>query len=307
MRFQKILLPTDFSACASAALAHAIFLTDHFDARLDLLHVVAIHTHDPFNPAAHFPDANDIFHKLQEMTASEMRQLTGDRQTDHLDIREVQRRGISAAPEIVAYAEEEGCDLIVMGAHGRRGLRRFLLGSVAEEVVRLAPCPVLTMRGEESQPLSKVRKIVAPIDFSEPAKEALLAAKDLAATFGSRVDVVHVVEPSLDPQLYLPFHDRFASYSAEELVAAVRDGLGPMVAGLGGPEVEGEVEVLEGHAAARITEYAEAVDADLIVIATHGLTGVLRFLLGSVTEKVVRGASCPVLTLRGSAQAQAAA
>jgi len=301
MRLQKILMPTDFSDCANSALTHALFLAQHLGAELHILHVVVLHAEDPFDPAAQFPDPDEIYRRMQEIAAGEMKDLVADRPTDRVAIKTVQRRAISAAPAIADYAEELGVDLVVMGAHGRRGFRRFLLGSVAEEVVRTADCPVLTLRGEERGPeLEKLERIVVPFDFSDPAKSALATAKELAVSYGARLDVVHVIEPPVDPGVFVPLHDRRSAFAYSELAAEVREHLGPAVEELVGTEVEVDVEILDGNTAERIAEHAESVAADLIVISTQGLTGLRRFLLGSVTEKVVRSADCPVLTLKTS-------
>ncbi len=298
MNVKRILMPTDFSECSDAALDHALFLAGHFDADLDLLHVVVLHNLEAYEAAEAFPAGDEIYSRLQEIASGEMKELL-EGHRGRLRTREVRRRAIAAAPEIVAYAEEEDVDLIVMGAHGRRGFRRFLLGSVTEEVVRVAPCPVLTMRGQgQASELHRWRRILVPFDFSEPARNALAAARELAVSQGGLLHVVHVVEPIMEPHPYVPAHYRSGAFDLPQLVARVRQDLDSIVAEAAGSDVEYDVDVLEGKPAWRIPEHAESIAADLIVIATHGRTGLSRFFLGSVTERVVRGAGCPVLTLK---------
>lgn len=301
MDVKKILLPTDFSKCSNAALNHALFLAEHFGADLDLLHVVVLHDLDVELAGSRFPDADEIFLRLRDVASGEMKALLEARRTDHLDIREVQRRGVAAAPEIVSYAAEEHVDLIVMGAHGRRGFRRFLLGSVAEEVVRLAPCPVMTMRGEGKVPeLHAPGRILVPFDFSEPSRSALVAARDLAVDFKAGLELVHVIEPIMAPHPYAPLHFGSQAFDMARLMERAETDLRVIAGEVAGTGVECSVRALEGHPAERITGYAEESGADLIVIATHGRTGLSRFFLGSVTERVVRGAECPVLTLKAT-------
>ena len=198
---------------------------------------------------------------------------------------------------ILAYAAQEAVDLIVMGTHGRRALDRLLLGSVAAKVVRLAECPVFTV-GFEAASWEKgaARRILVPVDFSDHARLALAYARDLAAMYGAHLDLLHVIEETA----------LTAAYGMEPVVAQIPDVEGParkalerLVQDVGGPEVPYTVHVTVGHPAYEIAEFAERQRIDLIVIATHGLTGIKRLLLGSVAEHVVHRAPCPVFTVKG--------
>ena len=300
MNIRKILLPTDFSECANAALDHALFLARQHSAELHLLHVVVLHDDDPFDPTHHFPDSGELFERLQRLAAGELENLLTPRSTENLRIFEHQRRAFSAAPAIIEAADELGVDLIVLGGHGRRGLRRFFLGSVAEEVVRTAECPVLTLRqtvGERG--VRPFERLLAPIDFSTPARQALGAARSLAEVYGAELHLLHVVEAPAVPPSFGPLYSAAAAGVAfGDLAREVEGNLRQLLEETKGPEVDSRLEVAEGIAAPTITRYAEQRDCDLIVIATHGLTGLEHFLLGSVTEKVMRTAPCPVLVLK---------
>ena len=296
---QKILLPTDFSDCARAALTQAIFLAQQFDAELHLLHVVVLHADDPLNPSAHFPDIDEIYSHLVKIAQSETKSLLADGRGQSLRIREHQRRAVSAAPAIVEFADEEEVDLIIMGAHGHRGLRRFFLGSVAEEVVRTASCPVLTTRQGDRDPLEAINRVLAPVDFSDESARALAMARELAALYQAELDVVHAVENPTLARPYDPVVGSAAELAFPQAAPKVEQALARMVDEVGGPEnVTVTLRVLDGDPARAILADAEARDVGLIVIATHGLTGLEHFLIGSVTERVVRSAECPVLTLR---------
>lgn len=304
MNAQKILMPTDFSECANAALNHALFLAGHLEAELHLLHVVVLHNMDPYEEVPGFPDADEVHRRLEKVASGEMKELLAGHSADHLEVRQAQKRAVAAAPAIVEYAAEENVDLIVMGAHGRRGFRRFLLGSVAEEVVRLSPCPVLTIRGEgkgKKTELEKPEKILVPFDFSGHSRRALETARELAASYGGKLHVLHVIEPVMEPHPYVPVHYRPEGFDLPRLMSRVKEDLGPIVAEIAAG-VSYEIGVDEGNPAWCIAETAEKVGADLIVIATHGRTGLGRFFLGSVTEKVVRTAGCPVLTLKADVE-----
>ena len=294
MTVTKILLPTDFSECANAALTEAIFLASQNDAELHLLHVVVLHEDDPFNPEHHFPNTDEIFKHLSEVAMSEMGGLLTEEQGQRLRIRQHQVRAISAAPAIIEFAAREQVDLIVMGGHGRRGLRRFILGSVAEEVVRESACPVLTLRHpQQRDPLQAVGTIMAPVDFSADSAYARGVARRLAPMYQAKLEVVHAVE-----ELAALYPYDVVDTSMPQLVTKVEEALARFVADEGGAEVDIRLRVLTGSPARVITEHANTIEAGLIVLATHGLSDLERFLLGSVTERVVRMAECPVLTLK---------
>lgn len=298
MKVSKILMPTDFSACANSALSHALFLAELFDAELHLLHVVVLHDEDPFEPAHHFPDTEDLFRRLREIASSELASLIARRSLDRLDLYEKTVRGISPAAEIVSYADQNGVDLVVMGRHGRRGLRRFLLGSVTEEVIRIAACPVLTVRAGGDDRIHAVSDIVVPYDFSALAPRALEIGKGMATAYGCHLHVVHAIEPPMDIGVYDLVHDPQLSFHLSKLVPEVDAHLGRLVAAAAGDDVAVTSTVREGRPAAVIDAYAEGLEAPVLVMTTHGRSGLEHAVLGSVTEKVVRTTDAPVLTLR---------
>ncbi len=207
-----------------------------------------------------------------------------------------QLRSISAAGAILEYAAEHNIDLITLGTHGRRGLRRLLLGSVAEEVVRLAPCPVLTVpeRAGGTTP-GQVRRILVPVDFSEHARLALSHASQLAALYGARLELLHVIAEVVYPDFYPPLVPPLGAVS-DELRERSQTRLRDLLAQV--PHPDADTHVGSGPAAHEIVRFAEDLPADLIVIASHGLTGIRHMLLGSVTEQVVRRAPCPVFTVK---------
>ncbi|MDX1578497.1 MAG: universal stress protein, partial [Gemmatimonadota bacterium] len=216
-----------------------------------------------------------------------------DREEGGRTVRET-RRGLAAAPAILEYAEEAGIDLIAMGSHGRRGLRRLLLGSVTEEVLRAGRWPVLTVHGGASERAAPgYRRILAPVDFSKHTRGQVDACVALAERFGCGIELVHVVDPPIVPELYMPLAPLVADAkkATERATAGLEDLAAPLRSG---PEVA--TEVLIGSPASEIARRAEATD--LIVMPTHGYSGLDRVLLGSVAEGVLRRVDCAVLVLR---------
>lgn len=294
LKIDKVLFPTDFSDHAEAALPWALRLAEKHGAELHLLHALVLHAADEAQVEARYEE-------LADEARAELRAMAEDGPVSTVRLVPAVRKGVAPAPLILEYASEEDVDLIVMGSHGRRGLRRLLLGSVAEEIVRTASCAVLTVRGVEGREhdVPSLDRILAPTDFSKHARAGVEAAAGLSAAFGSELHLLHVVEQAVYPDFYFPVSvpawdlpelRQRAAERLEELAGEVRSG-----AGAG---VETRVEVVIGRAAAEIAEHAEEIDADLIVIASHGIHGLERVLLGSVAERVGRQARRSVLTVK---------
>ena len=147
-RLQRILVPTDFSTTANAALTYGIELARVFGARLDLLHVSE---HPEAAAEMGYPlGLVETVHNVHNTTVGRLRTLVTENEARELSPEYAMRVG-TASNEIVGYEKEHDIDLIVMGTHGRSGVTRVVLGSVAERVVRKAPCPVLTVHNPEHE------------------------------------------------------------------------------------------------------------------------------------------------------------
>lgn len=298
INIKKILFPTDFSRCASQAFTHAIYFTKKYGAEMHMLHAVVLNDDDPNNPEHHFPDIEDIVARLNESVEQRMTSEIEANQAVVLNIRKAQRRGISPATTILDYTQENDIDLIVMGTQGLRGLSHLLMGSVAEEVVRLARCPVMTIREKKQpKPIENFEQILVPIDFSDHSKKSLSFAKAMAESYGAKLQILHVIEENIHPAFYAS-----GMTSIFEMIPNLKDkcqqSLKEMLNEASGPKVESEIHVVEGRATQEIVRFAETHSSDLIVIGTHGLTGIEHLLIGSVAEKVVRMAPCPVFTVK---------
>jgi nucleotide-binding universal stress UspA family protein len=181
----------------------------------------------------------------------------------------------------------------VLGTHGHTGLARVLLGSVAESVVRRAPCSVLVVRPDsEPRPFARV---LCPIDFSKDSPRALELAARLVDPAGGGIALLHVIDP---PAVYTRAQQ--ALELAHELDQATLQHLGRCAAELAG-KTRAPVTTLSrvGRPGAEILKLLEEDPGfDLVVTGSHGRTGLERMLLGSVAEKVVRHAGRPVLVAR---------
>jgi len=299
LNVNTILYPTDFSVTAKQALNHALFLAEQFEAELHMLHAVVLHESDPRAPERRFPEPSDILQNLFEIADSEMSQIIEANKAKTFTLKEAKVKGFSAGQVILDYAKEHDVDLIVMGTHGRRGPARMFLGSVTEEVIRQAYCPVLTLRSRERPPVGEaMEKILVPIDFSEHSKSALSYAREIAALYGSSLQLIHVIEEPVYPYFYAPAGAFSVAQQLEELRVKTDEALEKLMSESRGPEVPYEKSVVTGRPAIEITRFAEEQSSDMIVIATHGLSGLERLLVGSTAEQVVRLATCPVFSVK---------
>ncbi|WP_324662922.1 universal stress protein [Haloarcula sediminis] len=287
--YDHILVPTDESDHAERAADHAALLAGAFDATVHLLTVVDIEAGaGPFSAGG--VDKNYI-----ERQMTDHREALAEREAD-LNV-PVETSVATGAPSegILDYVEDNQIDLVVMGTHGRSGLRRYLTGSVAERVVRLSPVPVLTVRATETGTVgSGYGDILVPTDGSERAAAAVGHAIAVAGAFGSTVHAVSVVnvgdiatgaDVTVPRDLLAEFED--AAAEATEAVAREAEDAG----------LDAVTEVRTGRPKQDLLEYITDRDIDLVVMGTHGRTGLDRVLLGSTAEALLRRAEVPVLTV----------
>lgn len=293
---ENILFACDFSPSANRALAHGVELMRRTGATLHILHVQEV-AMGPFVGGEPSPEAGQK--KLKEQYREQCREALAPYAVGPEDaqVNCVMERSAAAAPALVDYANTNDIDLVLMGTQGRRGVSRALFGSVAEEVLRTAPCPVFTMRAAEDEGSPSrdeaVERLVVPIDFSDPSREALQYAGRLAAVYDAPMVLVHVVQLPTIPTVY---EVELSGRSPDEVEAQVLSMLEEWGESVAVPSGLSYV-VESGEPVSTILEVASAPE-DLIVMATRGLSGVKRSMLGSVAEGVLRRATGPVVSAR---------
>lgn len=293
LQIRKILYPTDFSECSKQALNQAIFLAEALGAELHMLHAVVLHADDIEDEEHQFPESHELLARMFEVAESRMAELAGQHDSALLRIRQERRRGYSAASVIADYAVENDIDLVVMATHGRRLATRLLLGSTAEEVLRRAPCPVLTL-SPRAEPHTAIRRILAPVDFSEHTPRGIELAAELAGRFGAELTLLHVIEWPIQPD----FYGWSASQGAlDDLTRRADTELRRLAAELTASPTAVRHRALVGHAPAHIVRLVEEDGFDLVVLPTHGLRGFNRLLMGSTAREITRQAACPVLCI----------
>jgi nucleotide-binding universal stress UspA family protein len=303
----KVLLATDGSKEAELAARTAADLAQKTGSELHVVHAFGI---APIGPPV-YPEATDLQGVEHEAEAGELQRVSERRAREVLEaeVGKVRSAGGTVAqthliegrvaPEIVALAEEIGARLIVMGSRGRGGIRRALMGSVSDSVVRHAHCPVMVVRAD---PIVFPAKILVATDGSKEAELASSSAADLAKRTGSELHVEYVghMPPifyespgawALDPDLRGRMEERAeegARTKLDEQVQRVREA---------GGEVAGAHAKL-GRPDAEIVRLAQELGAGLIVLGSRGLGPLRSALMGSVSDSVVRHAHCPVLVVR---------
>ncbi len=190
--------------------------------------------------------------------------------------------------EIVDLADEQGSDLIVVGIKGKEVVERVLLGSIAPRVIGYSQVDVLVVPERSAMNWSRM---LIPFDGSKYSKATAAKAMELARVYGSELTVMTATD--LPPATY-----GIAPGVADDLIIKLRGFLDKVVGQAAALGLKAEGVVKNGEAAEAITELARDCQADLIVIGSHGRTGLRRLLMGSTTEKVIADAPCPVLVVK---------
>lgn len=294
----RILCPTDFSVFSSQALRHAMALARTFHSRLRVVHVIpsGVPGVDPVYGGAPWL----LTPEDRGRAEGELRRFLEPVREARVDHETEVREG-EPWREIERAAAEMEADLVVLGTHGRSGLERLVIGSVAEKVVRRLPCPVLTVSHEEARTWAApglMNRILCATDFSEMSAVALRVALAFAERHRAPILLLHVVEDV--PDLNAAAHRALLDLDTlrRDLEGRATERVRRIVAELGAPQIGIEPRVVTGCAYKEILRTAAEERADLIVIGAQG-HGVLEHLLsGSNAQHVMRGATCPVLTVR---------
>ena len=292
---KTILVATDFSPGAEGAIDWAAHLARAHGARLLLVHAFL-----PPVPTAVAPEFVAL-----EPVASEEARVRARRELDDrvqslsgrgLDVEAVVATGMPA-DVVLEVVESRKVDLVVAGTRGLSGLKRIFLGSKAAELVRRCPCPVLTVPPEQAAAHRPVETILVPTDESAHAGLAIAEAARLLAPSGAaaRIHLLHVYR--LHPEVIYPWTEQHLAARASERTAEALARLEVFAEPLRAAGTAVELHVYEGFPPDVIDETARELGVDLIAMGTHGRSGLPRLVLGSVAERVLPGAPCPVLSV----------
>jgi nucleotide-binding universal stress UspA family protein len=284
--FDKILVPLDGSELAERALQPALALARHSNGSIIVLRAI---TPEPmFVPEIQGSDQYGTIWLGESLERA--RELQGG-----LDIQTKTVEG-PAAEAIVDTARAESVGLIVMSSHGYSGLRRWVLGSVAERVLHESPCPVMVLHSAD-----RLRHILIPLDGSTLSEQALVPAFEIATALDCRVTLIRVTTPISQSAIddFDQLETNLGRRLQDELQEDADQYLRAIVARHPHKDLAVETMVMHDSPAESILTYAQTHGVNLIAMSTHGRTGLQRWRYGSVTEKVLRGANdCSMLVIR---------
>lgn len=295
------LLPTDFSHYALYAMRYAVALAKNYDGTVHVAHVLDPSLFSVGSGHGYWLTQTDADLLKASMTNHAEERLA------HLKKR-IEEAGARAeihllegtpAPELNEFAERNAMDMIITATHGRTGFDHVVFGSVAERIVRNCCVPVLCIKHPEHDFVDDgdlslhVKRVLFPTDFSEFADLALPYAVSLCQEMGADLTLFHATEIPLVLPEFLPETAPNVTTDMEKSAALTLERMRDEIAG-----VEVDIDMSMGVPYREICRAAEDAAADLIVLPTHGHTALSHVLFGSVAEKVVRLAKCPVMTLR---------
>ena len=213
------------------------------------------------------------------------------------------------ADEISRAVEEKDIDLVITATRGRSGLKRIILGSVTERLMRTLSCPLLVVNSPEHKFVSvadqtvKIKKILVGCDFSPDSGQAFEHALSLAQEFQAELHLAHVIEPPTPSEL-----NQENTPVSEEIQQDYRDLLSRKLKEMVPVEARywctPQTSILEGQPYEEIVRYAESKDIDMIVLGVRGQGLVKTLFLGSTTDRVVRRSPCPVLSVSLKVQSE---
>lgn len=300
-----VLVPVDGSNFAEHALPYALGIARRTGATLHLalVHVPA----ETAGPAYPLTDAIEAHQQEQrDQEADYLQDLVERLAPGDVPVRSALLTG-RIAPALGRHVEEVGIDLIVMTTHGRGGFQRTWLGSTADSLIRQCSIPILLARPDQRTraigPDSDctMDRVLVALDGSEIAEAALQDALRLGITRHAALTLAHVLQPqAVVTAPYLPEGVQLTHDELDQRESSMTEYLERVAASEALQDWQCDTRVgLDYNPAPSILDLAEKLDADLIVVGTHGRGGLRRLILGSVADKIIRGTQRPVLVHRG--------
>jgi nucleotide-binding universal stress UspA family protein len=279
---QRLIVATDFSTRADRALRRAVLLARQWSAEVILVHVVD----------------DDQPQRLAEARAAESRALLDElsRTVREHDEIPCESRVVFGDPflGISRTAHELGADLVLLGPHRRQILRDLFLGTTAERTIKISAQPVLMANGV---PAGRYRNVSVAMDFSDCSALAAQTAKRLGLFDQTQINAVHVIEDMSGPifRSSMPMHEHTARLMLEE--EQIRKNLAALLRKIGIGALQHVVRPREQSTPLAIRDWAEKLETDLLVVGTHGRSGIKKWMLGSVAEGVLARSTIDVLAV----------
>ncbi len=298
INLKNIVCATDFSEFSDHAIPYGIALAKDFGAKLYICHIIDLPSVAIYDEAITDPISQQK--RIMDYANEHIRRLISEHSIDWEPIITIGH----ASDEIARVAEEKRADLAIATSHGRSGLKRLILGSITERLMRTLSCPLLVVRGPEHGLVEseargiKFQRILVGCDFSPDSDLALKYGLGLAQEFESELHLVHVIEPPVYDDLL-----KSLLKAEEEIQQDLRDRLKEELKKQIPEEAHNwcapKTTLLAGQAHEELIKYAVVNDINLIVLGVRGHGLVETLLVGSTTDRVARQAPCPVLSVFG--------
>jgi nucleotide-binding universal stress UspA family protein len=295
-KIDRILCATDFSDVSSMVVPYGIELAAELNSELYVCHVIDLPTISVYGEVVFDPITQQ--QRFMEFARHEIEKQLKDVSVEATPLITIGH----ATEEIASMAAEYDVDLVIAATHGRSGLKRLFLGSVTARLMRLLKCPILVLRAiddSEKPPRQTIpfKRILVGCDFSKDSDSAIECSLNMAQEFESELHLVHVVEPTAYKG-HLPFPAESGEPVPDDLHKAIREKLSAKVPDDAMHWCDGvKTSVLVGKPYAELVRYADIKDIDLIALGVRGHGMVEGLLVGSTTDRVVRRAPCPVMSV----------
>lgn len=297
VEFKRILCATDLSDFSNMAVYYGAALARVFQAKVHLCHIIDLPIVSVHGEAFTYPP--DYVESLRKSGFQQFDDLMASLSIDwepHIETGAI-------APTIARLADTNGADLVIAATHGRSGFKRLLLGSVTEQLIRTIGCPFLIVTPPEKRitrdtiDMFAVKKILVGCDFSKDSSHAVTVGFSLAQEFQSALHLVHVMEPFAYEDALMP--DPMTADVQNDLYAHLNRKLEILVPEEARNWCNVTTDCLAGKPFDELVKYALLHAVDLIILGIRGHGLVETLFLGSTTDRIIRRASCPVLTVGG--------
>ncbi len=283
---ERILAAVDFSESSQETVQAASYLAKGVKAKLTILHIV---NQAPFDGHFFGPTSVELMNQVEEKARVELTSAVKEWVEEGQEAQVEVDMGVPYV-DILRYAKNQKFQFLVTGTHGRHGLDRILLGSVAETLLQKSEVPVWIVKGKFSPP----RRLLLLTDFSAASRAGFSLGLFLAKLFSSRVDLLHVYE--------FPYLPAFAMLDVTEYELKMkemrREELAKWAEEAKISKLEVNASLREGQVIEQIQKYVEEQKIDLMVLSTHGETGLFYKHVGSVAHHLVRHLPCSAITVR---------
>lgn len=293
LEIKLILCPVDFSEFSIRAYHYALSLAKHYRAKVVVQHIVEIWRYPYADYVASQGDYQEFCRALREGGEEKLREFVKQHPHDDIQPELAVHEGI-AADCILSFVKARKTDLIVMGTHGRRGFDRMVLGSVADRVMRRAPCPVLTIckappestaAGEERHHVHHLNRVLYCTDFSENSQPALNYAISATQEYDAELTLLHVIEETP------------SSAKKTEAIARAAEQLDKLIPAEERNKLKIKTTVRIGKPYQQIIQFAQEAQIDMVAMGVSGRGALDRAVFGSTTYRVIQLGPCPVLAV----------